>query len=316
MKTKNFFMKMSDGFEVWVNRWEPDNVEDIKGIIQLHHGLSEHSMRYDRFGSILAENGYVLNAYDMRGHGKTAEHSIENKTGLMGKLADKNGYLRVLTDLDEMIESIKSEYPDKPVLLFAHSFGSFIGQLYIENFSNKIDGCILCGTSGPKGPVIAFGKLVAALYCLFRGKNTVSPSIYNAVFGLYNRKISNPQSEIDWVAASPSAVKMYENDKWCGTPLTNSFYTDMFNCVGQIQQKKNMAKIRKDLPLMIIYGSDDPVGDYGKSIKKLESLYRKLGISNIKVIEYAGLRHEILNEDSKETVENDVLGWINNTLTK
>ena len=80
MKMNSFSLKMNDGCEIFLNRWEPDNPEDIKGVVQLHHGLAEHSMRYDRLGSVLAENGYVLNAYDMRGHGKTAETAIAKGT--------------------------------------------------------------------------------------------------------------------------------------------------------------------------------------------------------------------------------------------
>ena len=89
MQMKSFMMKMDDGYELCLNRWQPDSDDEIKGVIQLHHGLAEHSLRYDRFGSILAEQGYVLNAYDMRGHGRTAENADKNGTGIFGKLADK-----------------------------------------------------------------------------------------------------------------------------------------------------------------------------------------------------------------------------------
>ena len=75
MNMKSFMLKMEDGYELSINRWQPDTEEEIKGVIQLHHGLAEHSLRYDRFGSVLAENGWVLNAYDMRGHGRSAENA-------------------------------------------------------------------------------------------------------------------------------------------------------------------------------------------------------------------------------------------------
>ena len=92
MQTKNFTLAMRDGMEIFVNRWAPDSEEEIKGVVQLHHGLAEHSMRYDRLGSVLAENGYVLNAYDLRGHGKTAENAEKKGNGCFGKLANKDGF--------------------------------------------------------------------------------------------------------------------------------------------------------------------------------------------------------------------------------
>ena len=96
MLMKSFTLKMDDGYELCLNRWMPDTEEEIKGVIQLHHGLAEHSLRYDRFGSVLAENGYVLNAYDMRGHGRSAENAEKNGTGIFGKLADKKGFDRAV----------------------------------------------------------------------------------------------------------------------------------------------------------------------------------------------------------------------------
>ena len=102
MQMKNFIMTMSDGFQISVNRWIPDEDIEVKGVIQLHHGLKEHSLRYDRFGSVLAENGFVLNAYDMRGHGRTAQNAEANGTGMFGKLADKDGFFRVTDDLFEI----------------------------------------------------------------------------------------------------------------------------------------------------------------------------------------------------------------------
>ena len=114
MSLKSFSFKTKDGFEHWVNRWIPDsNGEEapkIKAAIVFNHGLAEHSLRYDRFGTILAENGYVFNAFDMRGHGRTAEMSIANGTGEFGKLADKNGFKRAVADVDEMIDDTRKEF--------------------------------------------------------------------------------------------------------------------------------------------------------------------------------------------------------------
>ena len=109
MTTKGDFITLSDGAEIWTNKWLPADVENIKAVIQLHHGLAEHSLRYDRFGSILAENGFVFNAFDMRGHGRTAEMSIANKTGDFGKLADKNGFNLAVKDVDFLIDLVNKE---------------------------------------------------------------------------------------------------------------------------------------------------------------------------------------------------------------
>ena len=134
MQMENFFQTMNDGTEIAVNRWKPDNDEDIKAVIQLSHGMLEHSLRYDRLGSILAEQGYVLNAHDHRGHGRTAQNAEQKCVGMFGKLANKDGFNKVVSDLDEVILKLKSDFPGKKVILLSHSFGSFVAQSYMEKF--------------------------------------------------------------------------------------------------------------------------------------------------------------------------------------
>lgn len=315
MMFKNFFFKASDGFELWVNRWQPDENQTVKAVIQLHHGLSEHTLRYDRFGSILAENGYVLNAYDMRGHGKTGQNSEENKTGLMGKLADKDGFFRVVDDLREMIEQDKKDFPGVPVILFGHSFGSFVSQCFLEKYGNEINACVLSGTAGPRNLLIGFSKPLVSLICGIKGKDTIVPLLDTLAFGAYNKRIENPKSKNAWLSRNEMNVQLYDMDNWCGIPLTACFFKDMMTGLSYIHKSKNMKKIPVNLPVLFVYGSDDPVSDYGKTIEKLAGIYNKNGMSNLTVKCYDQDRHELLNEDDCEIVEKDILSWLEDTLT-
>lgn len=310
MQTKSFTQTMSDGFEIFINRWAPDSDEDIKGVIQLHHGLSEHSMRYDRLGSVLAENGYVLNAYDMRGHGKTAENAVAKKTGMFGKLADKDGFNRVVKDLYEVTNALKNVYPGKKTVLLGHSFGSFVSQAYIEQFGDQIDGVILSGTAGPQRPLIFFGRIAANLVKLFKGGDYVSTLLDKLSFGSYNKRIENPKSKYSWLSANEMAVSMYEMDNWCGIPLTTSFFCDMVGGLNQIHKPSNMKKIPENLPVFFFYGDQDPVGGYGKTINKLFDIYKKNGLQRIEAKAFEGDRHEVLNELDCEVVEKDIMEWI------
>ena len=314
MKVNSFSLKMNDGCEIFLNRWEPDAPEDIKGVVQLHHGLAEHSMRYDRLGSILAENGYVLNAYDMRGHGKTAETAIAKGEGRFGQLARKNGFETAVEDLAFIIDSLKKDYPDKKIVLLGHSFGSFISQGYIEKYGERIDGCILCGTSGPQIPLAPIGKVVAKVVRAFKGPDATSKFLTKLSFGSYNKHIANPQTADDWISLNELNRQMYEMDKWCGFPLTVSFFVDITTALSTIHKKKNMKTVPTNLPVFFIYGKEDPVGGYGKTIEKLYEIYQKNGVKNLQIKGYENDRHEIFNEDDKETVEKDVLQWLSDVL--
>ncbi len=301
---------MSDGFEIWTNRWIPDENTEIKAVIQLHHGLAEHSLRYDRLGSILAENGYVLNAYDFRGHGKTAENAKQKGTGDFGVLADKDGFNRVIEDLNENIENLKKEYPGKKVILLGHSFGSFISQGYIEKYSKNISGCILCGTAGPSPVLHSIAKATVKLICLFKNPRKVSPFVIHLSFDSYNKRVPNAKTPNDWISANQANIDMYNQDKWCGFPLPLCFFRDMTCGLKQIHNPANIKKISNDLPIFFIYGTEDPVGAYGKTINNLFNIYKKNGVKSLEIKGYEGDRHELFNEDDKENVEKDVLSWI------
>ena len=266
MKVNSFSLKMNDGCEIFLNRWEPDTPEDIKGVVQLHHGLAEHSMRYDRLGSILAENGYVLNAYDMRGHGKTAETAIAKGEGRFGQLARKNGFETAVEDLAFMI---------------------------------------------PLAPV---GKIVAKIVRAFKGPDATSKFLTKLTFGSYNKHIPNPQTADDWISLNELNRQIYAMDKWCGFPLTVSFFVDITTALSTIHKKKNMKAVPAELPVFFIYGKEDPVGGYGKTIEKLYEIYQKNGVKNHQIKGYENDRHEIFNEDDKETVEKDVLQWLSGVL--
>lgn len=310
MLMKSFTLKMDDDYELCLNRWQPDTEEEIKGVIQLHHGLAEHSLRYDRFGSVLAENGYVLNAYDMRGHGRSAENADKTGKGIFGKLADKKGFDRAVSDLKAVTDNLKNDFPGKKIILMGHSFGSFVAQGFIEEYGNDIDACILCGTAGPQKALVAAGYIAAHLITFFTGKNKCLKIMEQLSFGSYNQRVASVRTPCDWLSKNEMNVDMYMMDNWCGFPLTNSFYCSMTEGLSKIHKAKNMKKIPSNLPVFFIWGSDDPVGTYGKTIRALIDIYKSNGMQKIDFKEYQGDRHEILNEDNKEEVEKDIIDWL------
>ena len=308
MQMRQFFQTMSDGEEVFVTRWIPDG--EAKGIVQLSHGMVEHARRYERFGTVLAENGFVLNAHDVRGHGKTAERAEEKHTGMFGFLADKNGFERVTEDVREVLEKAKADFPGKKAVLLGHSFGSFVAQSFIETYAPLIDGCILCGTAGPSFSLVALGNIVARAIAFFKGKKRASPFLKQMAFGAYTKKIPDSVNGQEWLSRDKDAVARYIADTYCGFNPTASFYCDLTHGLIKIHKRANIRKIPSDLPILIIYGTADPVGGYGKTVEKLCAIYRKNGIQNLTVKKYDGARHELFNEINKAEVEGDVLLWL------
>lgn len=308
MITKTFFQTMSDGISVNVNRWIPD--DDAKAVIVISHGMAEHGLRYDRTASIFADAGFAVNAHDHRGHGKTAQAQKEKGEPGFGYLSDKKGFERTREDLKEVIDQVKKDFPGKKIFLLAHSWGSMIGQSYIEAYGNEIDGCILSGTRGPSGIAPSFGLFLARFLCLFGQKKRISNLLDSMAFSANGKKLPKGSDKLGWLSHNEANIAMYKSDQWCGYKMTTEFYVEMFRMLNSIHSKKNMKKISQTLPVLFITGTEDPVGLYTKTVKDLCSKYQNNGMSDVNAKYYVGYRHETLNENNNEVVHQDVIDWI------
>lgn len=308
MTTKTFFQTMTDGTQVNVNRWIPD--DEAKAVIVISHGMAEHSLRYDRTASIFTDAGFVVNAHDHRGHGKTAQWQKENGQVGFGYLADKKGFEKTREDLHEIVEQIKKDFPGKKIFLLAHSWGSMIGQSFIEKYGDTIDGCILSGTRGPDAAGANAGFFLANIMYLFGQKKRISNIIDSIAFGGYGKKLPKGSDTYDWLSRNKMNIEMYKADQWCGFKMTTEFYYEMFRMLKSIHKKSNMKNISKTLPVIFITGTDDPVGVYTKTIKNLCSIYQKNGMSDVSAKYYIDYRHETLNEIDSEIVHQDIIDWI------
>lgn len=308
MTRDSILLAASDGTKIVVHRWLPDGKP--AGIIQISHGMAEYAMRYDRFAEAALLENYAVYAADHRGHGETAG-SLEK----LGYLADRKGFDRVMEDQHELTEEIKKTWPKVPVVLFAHSFGSFIAQMYIEKYGEGLAGCVLSGTRGPDPATVFGGKLLANIICLFGGKKKPSPFLTQLSFGAYNKRIPDAQSPNAWLSRDPAEVEKYDASPWTGFTCTAGFYRDLMSGLSRIHKPQAMDLIPKNLPIFILSGTDDPVSLYGKTVQSLAGIYKGIGIKNVKLTLYEGGRHENLNETNRDEVTRDIIGWVRSVLS-
>ena len=280
---------MSDGTRVSVSRQVPRG--RIRALVQFCHGMAEHSARYDRLGSILAEHGYVFSIYDQRGHGKTAEYAAERKTGMFGSLADKDGFRRAVDDLYEITERLLADFPGRAVMLIGHSFGSFVAQSFIERYGSSVDACVLCGTAGPRLLLSHSGRLLVSAVSLCCGRTYRSRFVEKMTFGSCNSRIEHPCREHDWLSRDASAVEAYEKDPWCGFTPTTGFFHDLLDGLCTIHTAGNIKRIPHALPVLLMCGDADPIGAYGTSVLKLYRTYKTAGMGSVGLIVYPGARH-------------------------
>lgn len=296
-----FFFESFDGEKINCYEWTPDG--EIKGIVQIVHGLQEHGLRYQPFAEFLARNGYVVLASDQRLHGVTAGKNI-------GKTKIKNVFPVMVKDQMLIADMLIKKY-NKPLVIFGHSYGSFEVQSFIQKYS-KQSGVIICGSAYMKRFDTLLGKIVAAATVKFKGGEQDARKIEKIVIDGFNKPFKGNGS---WISASERNLKNYKADPLCGVPLCANFYASMFKNVRKLYTKKGLAKIDVYTPIFIVSGKDDPVGKMGESTQKLFDVYQKFGF-NVKLKLYENMRHEILNEDNCDIVFKDLLDFIDKCTQK
>jgi alpha-beta hydrolase superfamily lysophospholipase len=288
-----------DGKKLAIDVW--DEVTDKKGCIVISHGMAEHPDRYEDFALYLNSLGYVVLADEHRGHRNNA---IDHINGLV----DGDSWNQTLSDMDTLVDYAKDTYKIE-VALLGHSYGSFLSQCYVERHSDKLLGCILSGTAYMKSGLIKMGLSIASIQKAIFGPKKTGKLIDKMSFGAYNKPFVSQGQDFAWLSRDKEQVAKYEADKDCGYPLCIGYYHSFFKGV-MAMYGEDAKNIRKDFPIMIAVGGDDPVSNKSVMAVKLSEYYKSLGLEPILKI-YEGARHEILNETNNKEVYKDFGDFFN-----
>lgn len=300
----HFWFEASDGEKVFMHVW--DNVESPKGIVQIIHGMAEHGKRYEDFALFLNRQGYIVYADDHRAHGKTAK-----KVERIGKMKSSD-FMRIVQDEIEISEMIKKKYK-LPLYLVGHSFGSFITQRYIIERSDLTEKVVLVGSGSARRFQSTVMSWLSNVMVWLKGEYYCSPFLEKCVLGSFDKRIPDAKTPYDWVCKNEEVLEKYSQDPFCGAVFSIGYYNGLAINFKKMYTSKFLSKIKSDLPIFIVAGSEDPVGEYGKALERLILLYKKNGIRNVHSKFYEGMRHEILNEQGKREVYNDIHHFLTNT---
>lgn len=288
---------------IFARSWEPDDPSKVKAIFQIAHGMAEHGERYEQFARFLASRGYAVFVNDHIGHGKSAASPDD-----LGYFGEKDGWIGFVSDAKLLTDKAKEKYPGVPVIFFGHSMGSFIARSYVEKYGSELAGAVFCGTSG-LNPAAGAGIKLAGIIAKFNGSKSRSPFIDKIAFGSYNKKYENVRTKFDWLSRDAAEVDKYIADPFCGFLFTAVGYRDMFTILNNVSGKSWYQNVPVTLPMLIISGKMDPVGEYGKGVKQVHRDLKATGHCDVVLKTYDDARHEILNELNKEEVYKDVLQW-------
>ena len=285
-----FTYPAKDGAEIVGYRWDPAGRP--RGVVQLTHGMGEHVQRYDALARALTGRGLVVYGQDHRGHGATARHADE-----LGQLGP-DGWTQLIGDIDLLVSRIRDEQPGLPLVLLAHSMGSFAVQQYLLDHSDRVDAVVLTGTT-------ALDQLEPALDL----DKPIDLAVFNAAF-------APARTEFDWLSRDEAIVDAYIADPRCGFGIDTGAAKDMFAGARRMADPGQAAAVRPDLPLYIAAGESDPVNANLALLNVLIDRYRAAGLTDVTVRTYPGARHEILNETNRDEVVASIIDWIDQVLIK
>ena len=302
---QDFYFQSSTGrTSIHALKCVPDG--NPRAVVQIAHGIAEHIDRYKPFMEFLANNGFVVAGNDHLGHGKSIRVPAEQ-----GFFAEKDGWWRVVDDMDKLHGIMSKEYPELPYVLFGHSMGSFLTRTYLIKHPDKYDAVILSGTGHQSPALVLGGNAAASVMAKLNGAMGDGAKLDSLAFGTYLSKIENPRTKFDWLSRDAEQVDKYIADPLCGFVGKIGLYRDMMQGIKFITNEKNLAQMNKEKPVYFMSGDGDPVGDYGKGVERAYKAFCDAGLHDVFMRLYPGGRHEMLNETNKEQVYQDILNWLN-----
>ena len=287
-----------DGFVIFVRKWLPTPGIVSKAVVQIAHGAAEHSGRYERFARYLNAAGYGVYANDHRGHGQTA--GSKEQAGKAGP----DGWNGIVRDAKLLTDIVRQENPHLPMFLFGHSLGSLLVQQYIQAWGAGLRGAVLCGT---------FGALpnLDDLIAMAEKESGDRPSpTFGAIFAAFNQPFGHGRTGFEWLSRDEAERQRYVDDPWFGFPFTSALVADCLKGARETWKPENEARVPKDLPILLVSGSQDPAGGNTQTVRLLMERYQALQLKDVTRRFYAGARHDILNETNRDEVQGDILQWL------
>lgn len=292
---------ISKGKKIVYYEWNEIEGE-AKGIIQISHGMVEHATRYQHIAEFFNKNGYIVVADDHRGHGNTDKYTLGFCNGDMAN--------DTVFDMFSLLLLTQKKYKKLPYFVFGFSYGSFLTQKFLEKYSHLINGVILGGSCKNSKLLVKIGKWVSKINVLLNRKTKPAKFIKKLTFDMYDNKFKDKC----FLSANESSNQHYKKDNYCSFICSYNFYNSFFTMLDSLYTKQYAKNLNKELKMLIVSGSDDPVGCMGKGVVKLFNYYKKSHMNNVEIKLYPNARHEFFNEVEGHKYLEDILDFCDRTV--
>jgi alpha-beta hydrolase superfamily lysophospholipase len=276
MQHFEFGWQTEDGLQLYAQGWQPET--EPRGVVCLVHGLGEHSGRYKHLAAFLNQAGYVLLAFDLRGHGKS-----------QGQRGHTPSYEALLDDIAHLLEEAAERYPDRLCFLYGHSLG---GNLVINYALHR---------RPPLAGVVATGPLFRPAFEPPAWKLTLARIMYS----VWPTLAMSNELDRQVLSRDPAVVHAYNEDPLVHDRLTPRLTMDMLQ--SGLWALEHAAEF--PLPLLLMHGSADRLTSAQASREFAAQAGERC---TLKI--WDGFYHEIHNEPEQGEVFAYLLEWLNDSL--
>ncbi|MBB5702640.1 lysophospholipase [Ochrobactrum daejeonense] len=280
-----------------------------KAVVQICHGLAEHSARYERFASALSGAGYHVYAHDHRGHGSNIGSHAPR-----GMFATRQGYAVAIGDVRSLNRYIHESHPGLPVVLFGHSMGGLIALNYVLDHSDTVDAVAIWNSNLDGGVESAAALMLLYMERMLKGSDVPSTLLPKLTFRAWGRAISGHRTLFDWLSHDPAEVDAYIADPLCGFDASVALWIDIFRLIRRGADDRNFADVPKSLPFNLVGGAEDPATANGAAVTRLAEWLRGMGFKQVDCTILPGTRHESLNEINRDEVTQKFMDWLADAL--
>lgn len=284
--------------------WFPDG--EVRKVLQVVHGMTEHIERYEKLAETLTTEGIAVAGFDLRGHG----HNPGNPQIAAFSEGDAEASLE---DIHVFRMLLTERFGGVPLVLLGFSLGSFLVREYLGRFGEGLAGTVIMGTGWQPHAVLGAIMMVVRSQVKKAGFEGTTPLIKKLSFETYNGKFAPNRTEADWLCSDEEELDAYLADPLTRQNISTGLFLQLLGMMKSTGSAVSYAGWPKDLPVLLLSGQEDPVGDFGKGVLQVQKNMEKAGLEKVELEFYLGGRHDILHEEESGTagaVRERILEWM------
>ena len=303
MKTETFEFTGYNGTNLPVVIWQPEG--EVKSVLQITHGMTEHMDRYEGFAAVLCSHGVAVAGFDLRGHGKNGGDSDIASCG-------EGGWDASVEDMHLFFELLNRQFPKLPHYMLGFSLGSFLLREYLSKYPDGLAGAIIAGTGHQPVWLLSIMMGIVKGQIKKAGFDKTTDLVRQLSFGTYNQIFKPNRTVADWLCSDETELDKYLADPLVRKDISSGLFWELLGSMKRTGSAFEYDGWDTSLPILLISGQDDPVGDAGKGVQAIYNRMKKTGMENVTLKMFPGARHDLLHEEKNgaEAARKYIAEWI------